>query len=102
MDLKTFEKPATSDSAANRLARHRRCKNGRVFCHACGHRKPTAWRVYLLIRRAIPAGEEPGPLRCEVEANESYWGVAVGGVAAGRRPARCRFSAFWSGAGACP
>src|SRR5579885_1017594 len=60
MDLKTFEKPATSDSAANRLARHRRCKNGRVFCHACGHRKPTAWRVYLLIRRAIPAGEAPG------------------------------------------
>jgi transposase len=39
MDLKTFEKLVSKASAAHRLVRHRRYKNGRVFCHACGHRK---------------------------------------------------------------
>lgn len=39
MDLKSFEKLITSDSAAYRLIRHKRYKNGRVFCHGCGHRK---------------------------------------------------------------
>jgi transposase len=39
MDLKTFEKLVTRASAAERLVRYRRYKNGRVFCHACGHQK---------------------------------------------------------------
>ena len=39
MDLKTFEKVVTKGSAANHLVRRRRYQNGRVICHACGHRK---------------------------------------------------------------
>ena len=39
MGIKSFEKPINSDAAANRLIRHQRYKNGRVFCHGCGHRK---------------------------------------------------------------
>ena len=39
MDLKSFEKLIKSGSAANRVLRHKRYKNGRVICHGCGHRK---------------------------------------------------------------
>ena len=39
MGIERFEKLINSESAANRLIRHRRYKNGRVFCHGCGHKK---------------------------------------------------------------
>lgn len=39
MGIKSFEKLINSGSAANRLLRHKRYKNGRVFCHGCGHKK---------------------------------------------------------------
>ena len=39
MGIERFEKLINSESAAKRLIRHRRYKNGRVFCHGCGHKK---------------------------------------------------------------
>ena len=134
MVIKTFEKLITSSVSAHRLIRHKRYKNGRVFCHGCGHKRvyrlaegryrcgrcgytfglltgiwlgqsrvtlstwlwliklfelevtahqaalqvgvsyPTALRVFTVIRRAILAGQDPGLLRREVEADESYFG----------------------------
>lgn len=39
MGIKSFEKLINRESAANRLIRHSRYKNGRVFCHGCGYKK---------------------------------------------------------------